>query len=238
MTSSFHSDSNSDIHPVDPNNKHAPHHSHAYRIESRCLNRRVYADELSRLHGDDLRALYCEVDADLDSLLKAKETFTKQTEADGFHVSDEKDFVEKKLHQIGKKLTIYTKLRALIKDAMDERAENRAVARAELAIQGKLAGLTDAQINALLDPANCVDRLISHSQYTGSPEERRAIMIEDRIAALRSEAFRAEYTSLLSREFDPPELAEIKREAEANADNSCNWEEITAILLKRVFNSF
>jgi hypothetical protein len=51
---------------------------------------------------------------------------------------------------------------------------------------------------------------------------------------MRNEMFMAELCSILSREFDEPELADIRKEAKANVEKAVDWKQIESILTEHL----
>ena len=108
------------------------------------------------------------------------------------------------------------------------------VARAKIAIQAKQVGLNEAQINAMLDVDNAIHKVFTIQEYSQSPDKKKAITVKDRIDSMRNEMFMAELCSILSREFDEPELADIRKEAKANVEKAVDWKQIESILTEHL----
>lgn len=203
---------------------------HAFRIQSEALGRIVYVTELATIHVDDLRALYHEIYCDRQSMFKALSEFTVDLKKLGNTDAPDRDHLESKLNQLTRKINVYNSFYKLIKREVTWRVSLHNVAKAKIVIQAKQVGLTDAQINALLDPDNCIHKLFTISKYPSSTAKQKTITVADRLESMRNEMFMAEFCSILSKEFDAPELADIRKEAMANVEKAVDWQQIESML--------
>jgi hypothetical protein len=204
--------------------------TYLFRLNSEALGRTVYVSELASVHVDDLRALYHEVYCSRQSMYKAVEDLTAELNRDNFYDADSKEKVEWRLKQLAKKIVVYNSFYKLIRREVNWRVSLNNVARAKIVIQAKQVGLTDAQINALLDVDNAIHKVFTINEYSKSPTKRKAVTVADRLESMRNEMFMAEFCSILSKEFNEPELVEIKEEAKANVEKAVDWQEIESIL--------
>lgn len=205
-------------------------HSHIFRVNSEALNRSVLVSEIATIHVDELRALYHEVYCARQSMFKALENYTDELQQTGLHEGESRDRIESKVKQLSKKIAVYNAFYKLIKREVSWRVSLNNVARAKIAIQAKQVGLNDAQINALLDVDNAIHKVFTISNYSRSPGKKKAVTVQDRLDSMRNEMFMAELCSILSKEFDEPELAEIRKEAQANVEKAVDWQQIENIL--------
>lgn len=204
--------------------------TYLFRLNSEALGRTVYVSELASVHVDDLRALYHEVYCSRQSMYKAVEDLTAELNRDNFYDADSKEKVEWRLKQLAKKIVVYNSFYKLIRREVNWRVSLNNVARAKIVIQAKQVGLTDAQINALLDVDNAIHKVFTINEYSRSPAKRKAVTVADRLESMRNEMFMAEFCSILSKEFEEPELVEIKEEAKANVEKAVDWQEVEFIL--------
>jgi hypothetical protein len=204
--------------------------TYLFRLNSEALGRTVYVSELASVHVDDLRALYHEVYCSRQSMYKAVEDLTAELNRDNFQDIDSKERVEWRLKQLAKKIVVYNSFYKLIRREVNWRVSLNNVARAKIVIQAKQVGLTDAQINALLDVDNAIHKVFTINEYSRSPAKRKAVTVADRLESMRNEMFMAEFCSILSKEFEEPELVEIKEEARVNVEKAVDWQEIESIL--------
>jgi len=204
--------------------------TYLFKLNSEALDRTVYVSELATIHVDELRALYHEVYCSRQSMYKAVDDLTQEVERDNFQDVESRERVEWRLKQLAKKIVVYNSFYKLIKREVTWRVSLNSVARAKIVIQAKQAGLNDAQINALLDTDNAIHKVFTIKEYSRSPVKRKAVTVADRLESMRSEMFMAEFCSILSREFDEPELADIKNEAKANVEKAVDWQQIESIL--------
>jgi hypothetical protein len=203
---------------------------YTFRIQSEALGRTVYVTELATIHVDDLRTLYHEVYCDRQSMFKAINEFTVELQRAAHASSQDGEHIESKLNQLSRKINVYNSFYKLIKREVTWRVSLHNVAKAKIVIQAKQVGLTDAQINALLDPDNCIHKLFTINSYPSSTTKRKEITVADRLESMRNEMFMAEFCSILSKEFDPPELAEIRQEAMSNVEKAVDWKQIESML--------
>lgn len=208
----------------------------SFRVWSKALNRVVYSPNLAALHFDELRALYHEIYCDRQSMFKSVEDFNEMLANADPDDEDTRQYVDRKLHQLSKKLSVYSSFYKLIKREANWRVSINKVARARIAIQAKQVGLTEAQINALLDPESSIHRIVNVAEWPGSPAKRKALMVADRLQSMRNEMFVAEFCRILSGEFDEPELTEIREEANAAVEKAVDWQQIEAILIEHMPN--
>ncbi len=201
-----------------------------FHVASEALGRVVYATELATTPLDELRTLYHEVYCVRQSMFHASEGFQEQLARDRFDDEEARQEIESKLRRLSKKLCVYNTLYKLIKREVNLRTSLNQVSKVNVIIQAKQVGLNDAQINALLDPDNAIQKIFSISDYSASPARRKAITVADRLESLRQQMVMAEMVSLLSREFDQPELEEIRQEARANAGKAIDWQQVETIL--------
>lgn len=201
---------------------------HGYRIDSRSLGKTIYLNDLTSLNIGDMRSLYHEVYADCDSMINARENFSRRIENDEFENAEAKGFAETKLNQIGRKLSIYKTFCELIERDLKLRSELHSLARTRLAITARQAGFSDAQINLLLDPMNCIDRIITLNDSPHTSRERKTVAMEERVASLRNEMIIAKLCEELSKEFDADELAVIQSDVQAKVEQSYNWVQLAA----------
>lgn len=204
--------------------------SHIFSVNSEALGRNVLVSELATIHVDELRALYHEVYCARQSMFKAVETLNDELQQTGLLEGEQRERVEWRLKQLSKKIAVYNAFYKLIKREVTWRVSLNNVARAKIAIQAKQVGLNDAQINALLDVDNAIHKVFTISEYSRSPAKKKAVTVRDRIDSMKREMFMAELCSILSREFDEPELVEIRKEATANVDKAVDWQQIESIL--------
>ena len=208
--------------------------THIFRVNSEALGRSVLVSELATIHVDDLRALYHEVYCARQSMFKALERYNDELQRTGLHEGDSRDRVELRIKQLSKKIAVYNAFYKLIKREVTWRVSLNNVARAKIAIQAKQVGLNDAQINALLDVDNAIHKVFTISEYSRSPGKKKAVTVQDRLDSMRREMFMAELCSILSKEFDEPELTEIKKEAQANVEKAVDWQQIKTIITEHL----
>jgi hypothetical protein len=209
-------------------------YSHIFKVNSEALGRTVLVSELATIHVDELRALYHEVYCARQSMFKAVETLNDELQQTGLHEGESRERVEWRLKQLAKKIAVYNSFYKLIKREVTWRVSLNNVARAKIAIQAKQVGLNDAQINALLDVDSAIHKVFTIQEYSRSPDKKKAITVKDRIDSMRNEMFMAELCSILSREFDEPELADIRKEAKANIEKAVDWKQIESILTEHL----
>jgi hypothetical protein len=205
-------------------------YSHIFKVNSEALNRTVLVSEIATIHVDELRALYHEVYCSRQSMFRAIESYNDELQQTGLHEGESRERLESKVKQLSKKISVYNSFYKLIKREVTWRVSLNNVARAKIAIQAKQVGLNDAQINALLDVDNAIHKVFTIQEYSKSPTKVKAVTVADRIESMRREMFMAEYCSILSKEFDEPELTEIKKEATANIEKAVDWQQIESIL--------
>lgn len=203
----------------------------AYRITSQVLDRTIFASDSATLPIDALRALYHEVYCDRHSMLRQVDDYAAQLDQANNEDDETKAYLESKHHRVSKKLYVYNVFYKLIKREVNLRTSLNQVSRINVIIQAKQVGLNDAQINALLDPDNAIQKIFAISDYSASPARRKAITVADRLESLRQQMVMAEMVSLLSKEFDHPELVEIRQEARANADKAIDWQQVESVLI-------
>lgn len=201
-----------------------------FRVHSEALDRIIYATELASIPVDDLRTLYHEIHCDRISMFGARNDYVARLEKLSEDESSDMQAIQSKIHQLGKKIAVYSAFYKLIKREVTWRVSLHNVAKAKIVIQAKQVGLNDAQINALLDPDNCIHRLFTIQNYPRSSKERKVITVADRLESMRNEMFMAEFCSILSKEFDGPELADIRAEAASNVEKAVDWKKIEAML--------
>jgi len=202
--------------------------TYGYRIASNALGKTIYACDLATIGVTELRALYHEVYCERQSMYGALEDMA-QPKVD---IDENEDYWrdESRLHKIKKKIRIYDSFYKLIKREVNWRMCNEKSNRAKVAIQAKQAGLSEDQINALLDPDNAIYRLVSISEYSVSPLKRKAISVADRMASLREQMFNARLLAILGDEFDAHELAEMRQEAADKVEIAVDWIKMEAML--------
>jgi hypothetical protein len=204
--------------------------TYLFRLNSEALDRVVYVSEIATIHVDDLRALYHEVYCCRQSMYKAVDDLTQELDRNNFSDEESRERIEWRLKQLAKKIVVYNSFYKLIKREVNWRVSLNSVARAKIVIQAKQVGLNDAQINALLDADNAIHKVFTIKEYSKSAGKRKAVTVADRIESMRSEMFMAEFCGILSREFDEPELVQIKDEAKANVEKAVDWQQIESIL--------
>lgn len=204
--------------------------SHIFRVNSEALGRTVLVSELATIHVDELRALHHEVYCDRQSMFSALESYSDKLQQTSLCEGESKEWIQNKVKQLSKKIAVYTSFYKLIKREVTWRVSLNNVARAKIAIQAKQVGLNDAQINALLDVDNAIHKVFTINKYSRSPSDTKAVTVQDRLDSMKREMFMAELCSILSKEFDEPELAEIRKEAEVNIEKAFNWQQIESML--------
>lgn len=197
----------------------------AYCVNSRSLGRTIYSSELPKLDFGDLRTLYHELAADRASMLDSVSIFESRIREGNFV-----DYAQHKLRQISKKVAVYNVFAKLVRKEVGWRLALNAVGRARFALEAKQVGMTDVQINALLDPDNTVSRIFTAGEYPDSLIERRKISVSERMASLRAALFNNELCRILSQEFEAAELEQIVTEAVQNVDRSVDWDKIESML--------
>lgn len=195
----------------------------AIHIESKFLNRIVYVEELSTIHIDDLRSLSHEVEADSDSMAYSIDVFRRKLDSPPEDVRESRDFLLRKLAQISRKASVYASFLRLIRREINWRLALNAVSRAKLVVKAKDAGLTNEQINCLLNPLVTTNTILDTESV--QPLNRgAAATVSQRLSAVRQHIKAQAFRKIVSREFSAEDLTSIDKEANETAASCIDWQ--------------
>lgn len=205
-------------------------HSIDLRVNSKLLDRVIYVKDLPETSIRDLKLLQHEITAERASMFEAADHYTRRME-NALEPREVNDFARLKLKQINKKLGVYATFSKLLKNELKWKLAVSSVNRTKFVLRAAELGITEIQINTLLDPDNEIGLLINtDSEYGDSLKRREAATIATRIQALRNHIFMEEFCKILSKEFDSAELEQIRKEATSSAVNSIDWKKLEDVL--------
>lgn len=201
----------------------------AIHIESKFLGKTIYVEEISTIHIDDLRNLSHEIEADSDSMAYSIDVFRRKLDSPPEEVREPRDFLIRKLAQISRKASVYSSFLRLVRREINWRLAINAVSRAKLAIKAKDAGLTNEQINCLLNPLTTMNAI--HDSESVQPLNRStAATISQRLSAVRQNMLNSAFYEIVSKEFSAEDLTAMNREAEQKVQSSIDWQHLEAVL--------
>lgn len=197
-----------------------------YRVRSKCLNEIVYINDLTTKDETSLRSLYFELHADRHSMMEAEKMCSHRLRQDDFKDEGSREYERNKLHRIRKKMSIYMEFCRSIRLELNLRLAIDSKAKLKLALEARRAGLTQIQINTLLDSSSTRAGLLEQRVSIIPTTEDRQISLEKGISALRSEMMRIEMMRLLIDEFEPSEIESIESEAQESINRAFDWERL------------
>lgn len=199
-------------------------------VDSKSFKRAIYAEEIASLHIDDLRTLFHEMESDRDSMIYSIQVFARKLAMPPGSSTNSHEHVNRKLAQLNRKLSVYETFLKLIKQEISWRLALHSVARAKLVIQAKEAGLSERQINVLLNPETAI-HFTSDSEHAGGSSDSSSA-VAGRIEFLKENMVAHELCAAMAKEFDDPELQAMKLEARQKVDSAIDWANLALIFFK------